>query len=122
MKKFLRGFVYAFNGLKYATGTQLNFRVHLGLTVFAVAMGFLLRISLAEWCWICLCIAMVLVIELMNTALEILTDIASPEYNEKAGHLKDISAGAVLVAAILSLVVGVLIFLPKLITLIPHVA
>jgi diacylglycerol kinase len=122
MKKFLRGFVYAFNGLKYAANSQLNFRVHIGLTVFAIGMGLFLRISAAEWCWISLCIGLVLVIELMNTALEILTDLVTPEYNEKAGHLKDISAGAVLVAAIFALVVGLIIFLPKLLAFLPYVA
>ena len=122
MRKFLRGFVYAYNGLKYAASTQLNFRVHLALTAVALIMGLVLHISLAEWCWIFLCIGLVLVIELMNTALEILTDLVSPQYNEKAGRLKDISAGAVLIAAIFALAVGIIIFLPKLINLVFHAA
>jgi len=122
MKKFIRGFGYAFKGLKYATATQLNLRVHLVATLIALFMGYALDISTSEWLWIILCIALVLIAELLNTALEFLTDLVSPDYNELAGHVKDVSAGAVLVCAIFALITGAIIFLPKLMLLINHAA
>jgi diacylglycerol kinase (ATP) len=122
MKKLIRSFGFAFKGLAYATKTQLNFRIHLVATVIAAFMGYALHISVNEWQWLLLCIAFVLVAELFNTAIEFLTDLVSPEYNELAGHVKDISAGAVTVAALFALITGIIIFLPKLLVLIHHVA
>ena len=120
MNKFIRGFGYALKGLWYACKTQLNFRVHLVCTLIAVFLGWALKISPGEWLWIVLCIGLVLLTELLNTALELLCDVISPEYNEKIGHVKDISAGAVLVTAITAIVIGAVIFLPNLLLLIHH--
>ncbi len=117
MKKLIRGFGYAFKGVSYAAGTQLNFRVHLFLTMIALALGFALHISTTEWLWIILAIALVLASELLNTAIEILTDLVSPDYNEKAGHIKDVAAASVLITAIFALADGLIIFLPKLLGL-----
>ncbi|GAA4319895.1 diacylglycerol kinase family protein [Mucilaginibacter gynuensis] len=122
MKKVIRSFGYAFKGIGYAFKTQLNFRIHSVATLIAAAMGFWLRISTAEWLWIILCIAIVLLTELLNTAIETLTDLVSPQYNEKAGHVKDVSAAAVVVSAVFALIVGMMIFLPKLCLLFCHAA
>ncbi|MFI5162593.1 MAG: diacylglycerol kinase family protein [Sphingobacteriales bacterium] len=122
MNKFVRGFGYAFKGLGHATKTQLNFRVHLVCAVVAIALGYALDISTAEWLWVSLCIGMVLLTELINTAIELLVDLVSPEYNEKAGRVKDMCAAAVLITAITALVIGAVIFLPKLIALLHHAA
>ncbi len=113
MKKLIRGFGYAFKGTGYAVRTQLNFRIHLAAMLVAIALGFYLHISTAEWCWIMACIAAVLVAELLNTAIEILVDLVSPGYNVKAGHIKDVSAAAVLITAIFAAVIGAIIFIPK---------
>ena len=113
MKKLLNGFGYAFKGLSYATSTQLNFKIHLIIAFVTVALGFYLNISTPEWCWIIACIALVLVVELLNTAIELLTDIVSPEFHVKAGYLKDVSAAAVLITAFLALIIGAIIFIPK---------
>ena len=120
MNKFIRGFAYALNGIWNAAITQLNFRVHLVCAVIAVYAGYALHISQNEWLWIILCIGLVLVAELFNTALEFLTDLVSPEYNKKAGLVKDMSAGAVLVIAICAPMIGLIIFVPKLLALIHH--
>lgn len=117
MKKLFNSFKYAFQGFSYATKTQLNFRVHLGATAMALLLGWYLHISAAEWLWTALTIALVLTAELLNTAIEILTDLVSPDWNEKAGHIKDVSAAAVTITAVLAVVVGCIIFLPKLIAL-----
>ncbi len=117
MKKLIRSFGFAFKGVAYATSSQLNFRIHLGATVLALLMGYFLQISASEWLWVALCIALVLVTEIFNTMIETLTDLVSPGYNEKAGHIKDMSAGAVVIAAIFALITGLVIFLPKLLLL-----
>ncbi|MDB5030069.1 diacylglycerol kinase family protein [Mucilaginibacter sp.] len=118
MKKLIRSFGYAFNGLGYAAKTQLNFRVHLVASILAVFMGYALHIAVNEWQWVIFCIALVLMAELFNTALEFLTDLVSPEYNKIAGYVKDVSAGAVVIAALFALITGIIIFLPKLLLLI----
>jgi diacylglycerol kinase (ATP) len=122
MKKFIRGFAFAFKGLQYAFATQLNFRVHVFVAIAAIGMGFYLHISTAEWNWINLCIAMVLLTELLNTGIETLTDLVSPGYNKLAGHVKDVSAAAVLVVAFFALVTGVIIYLPKILLLLGYAA
>jgi diacylglycerol kinase len=113
MEKLIKGLGYAFKGVAYASRTQLNFRVHLVAMLLAIGLGFYFHLSVNEWCWITVCIASVLTTELLNTAIEILVDLVSPGYNEKAGHIKDVSAAAVLITAIFAAIVGALIFIPK---------
>lgn len=122
MKKVIRSFGYAFKGIGYAYTTQLNFRIHSGATFVAVALGLFLKIAAVEWLWIALSIALVIITEMLNTALELLTDLASPEYNTKAGHVKDVSAGCVVIAAAFAVITGGIIFLPKLFLLATHAA
>jgi diacylglycerol kinase (ATP) len=122
MRKFIRGFGYALNGIWHAAATQLNFRVHLVAALVAVYAGYALHISMPEWLWIILSIGMVLVAELFNTAIEFLTDLVSPEYNKKAGLVKDMAAGAVLITALTALAIGAIIFVPKLLAFIHHAA
>lgn len=122
MRKFIRGFGFAAKGVRYAFRSQLNFRVQCLIAVVALVLGIVLHISAAEWCWISLCIGLVLSAELLNTSLEALTDLVSPGFNEKAGIVKDAAAAAVLITAFFSLVIGCIIFLPKLYALICHAA
>ena len=118
MKKFLRGFSYAFKGIAYATSTQINFRVELVCTVIVALLGYVLHISALEWVCIAICVGLVTAAEMVNSAIEVLTDLVSPEWNEKAGHVKDIASGAVLVIGIFAAIAGTIIFLPKILTLI----
>jgi diacylglycerol kinase (ATP) len=118
MKKLTRSFGYALKGVAYATKTQLNFRIHLSAMTIALLLGYWLKISKEEWLWVALSITIVLVTEIFNTMIEALTDLVSPGYNEKAGHIKDMSAGAVVITAAFALLTGCIIFLPKLLTLI----
>jgi diacylglycerol kinase (ATP) len=122
MKKLIRSFGYAFKGVAYATTSQLNFRIHLVATVLATIAGFLLHISPGEWQWVMLCVTIVLVTEIFNTMIETLVDLVSPGFNEKAGRVKDMAAGAVVIAATFALVTGLIIFLPKLLLLFNHAA
>jgi diacylglycerol kinase (ATP) len=122
IKRLILSFGYAFKGLAYATKSQLNFRIHLFAAALAVILGFVLNIAATEWLWIALSIAIVLLTELTNTGIETLTDLVSPDYNEKAGHVKDICAGAVVVAALFALITGLIIFIPKIILVFHHAA
>lgn len=122
MKKIIRSFGYAFKGLAYATKTQLNFRVHLVATVLVLLFGFALHITTGEWEWVMLAVTMVLVAELFNTTIEALTDLVSPGFNEKAGHVKDMAAAAVVITAIFALAVGLIVFVPHIMSLINHAA
>ena len=100
MNKLFRSFGFAFKGLKYALATQQNFRIHVVLAFIAAGMGYFLNINTDEWQWVILCIMLMLVAELLNTAIEALVDLVSPGYNELAGHVKDVGAAAALVVAI----------------------
>jgi diacylglycerol kinase (ATP) len=114
MKKLIRSFGYAFKGVAYATSSQLNFRIHLGATALVIIGGFLFHISTGQWQWVAISITLVLVTEIFNTMIETLVDLVSPGYNEKAGHIKDMSAGAVVIAALFAFITALIIFLPKL--------
>ena len=108
----LRSVACAVRGIGEMVRSQPNARIHAGATVSAVLLGLTLRISIAEWCWIVLAIVGVWTAEALNTALESLTDIASPGVHPVAGKAKDIAAGAVLIAAVGSAVIGLLVFGP----------
>lgn len=115
MNKFLKSFIYAFKGLAYAFKTQLNFKVHCLAALLVILLGLFVKLSAGEWVWVALAIALVLIVELLNTALEVLVDMISPQQNPKAGVIKDVAAAAVLIAAFLALTIGLFIFVPKLI-------
>jgi diacylglycerol kinase len=113
MEKFLKSFVYAFNGIVYAAKTQSSFRIELFATICVVLLGWFAGLTASEWLWISLAIALVLMLELLNTALEVFVDLVSPEQHPKAGAIKDVASAAVLVAAFFSLIVAAFIFIPK---------
>ncbi len=113
LKKRLNSFRYAFQGIGRLFRTQPNARIHLFATVTVVLAGIYFTITTVEWCLVALSIAGVLSAEAFNTAIEDLTDLASPEQHPLAGHAKDLAAGAVLLIAIGAATVGALIFLPK---------
>ncbi|TDQ07707.1 diacylglycerol kinase family protein [Pedobacter metabolipauper] len=114
MRKFLKSFGYAFSGVSYAFRTQLNFKVHTVALILACLLGWYLNLSLNEWLWITAAAGLVFIAELFNTALEVLVDLVSPSYNEKAKVIKDMAAATVLLAAILAVIIGLAIFIPKL--------
>jgi diacylglycerol kinase (ATP) len=110
----LSGFRYAGEGLQYAFSSQRNFRFHLSAAVVVMVLGFWLRIPLQSWAFLALTIGSVLVMELLNTAAETLVDLVSPEYNPLAKRVKDLMAAAVLVAALVSILVGLVTLGPPL--------
>jgi diacylglycerol kinase len=108
--KLLRSFGYAFKGLLTALSEQQNLKIHAAATVIVVLLGFYYAISAIEWCILLIMIALVIAAELINTAIENLTDLVTKEQNPLAGKVKDIAAAAVLVLSIVSVIVGILIF------------
>ena len=110
-------FRYAFRGLSSLLKNEFNVKIHLLAAIIAIAAGIIFRIVIIEWCLLILVISIVFLTELFNTALESLGDAIDMEMNERIKKAKDYSAGAVLISAILSVIVGTLIFLPKLIRL-----
>lgn len=113
----LKSFGYAICGIREFFTTQLNAYLHLTLVIAVVAVGFLLHISRVEWLAIAISCGMVLSTEAMNTAVEYLCDFVSPEHHKKIKKVKDLAAGAVMLAAIAAFAVGLLIFVPKIIAL-----
>lgn len=106
----LKSFVHAFNGIKLFFLSEHNAWVHSAAGIAAIALGLFLKIDRKEWCLLAFAIGLVLITEIGNTAVEHLTDIASPGHSEKAKWVKDMSAGAVLIAAVVALIIGAMIF------------
>ena len=113
ISRSIKSFSFAWNGLKIAFSTQVNFKIQTiaGLIVFFAA--FLLDFMVIEWIMLIFIVSIVLIAELVNTAIEIITDHLFPEYHLTAGKIKDIAAAAVLITAFTALVAGLLLFLPK---------
>ena len=116
-KKLINSFKYAFKGIGSSLKSERNMKIHFAMMALVIIAGILLNISMWEWIICFILFGLVISLEMVNTAIEIVVDMVSPEYNLKAGHVKDIAAGAVLVNAIVAFIVGLLIFLPKIIKL-----
>lgn len=111
-RKHGQSFKYAFEGIAHVTKTQANFRIHLAIAVLTIILGFILGLSSLEWLVLCATIAAVLVLEMLNTIFEELVDHLWQEEHPRAKIIKDVAAGAVLVASIGAAVIGVLLFAP----------
>ncbi len=113
LKKRVESFKYALNGLKIVFIEEHNARIHLIVSLIVIACGFIFHISTVEWIIICFAIGLVISMEIINSAIENLSDFVSPEYHKLIKKVKDLSAAAVLVCTISSVVIGILVFLPK---------
>ena len=109
----LRSVKFAVRGIATMLKTQHNAWLHAAATAVVISTGVLLKLSFGEWCWIVLAITSVWTAEALNTAFEFLTDVASPNFHPIAGQAKDVAAGAVLLAAIGAVIIGALVFWPK---------
>ncbi len=110
--KFIAGFGYAFHGLWYALRTQRNARVHIAVAILAILVSIFFHISAVEFAMIFVAITGVFVAEMFNTVIEICVDLASPTYHPLAKIAKDVAAGAVLLNAMLSVVIGLFVLGP----------
>lgn len=111
-RKLIRSFGFALNGIKQSWNEQ-NMRIHLTCAIIVIVAGFISKISLMEWLILILTIALVIAMEMVNTAIEHVVDLASPDFHPLAKSAKDVAAGAVLVLAIASVIIGAIIFIPK---------
>ncbi|HQB37596.1 MAG TPA: diacylglycerol kinase family protein [Bacteroidales bacterium] len=110
-------FRHAFSGLAAIARTEPNLKIHLGIFILVVIAGFVLNISLCSWMAILLVSGMVLTAECFNTAVEQLSDTLKPDYDPGIKKVKDIAAAGVLVSAIISVAVGLLVFIPEILQL-----
>jgi diacylglycerol kinase (ATP) len=108
----LRSVRFALRGVALMLRTQHNAWIHAAATLSVVATGLLLGVTAAEWCWLVLAIVAVWTAEALNTALELLADVASPEFHPLVEQAKDVAAGAVLISALGAVAIGVLVLGP----------
>lgn len=114
LKKRSKSALYALNGLKVLFLEEHNSRIHIAIVIVVVTAGFLLKISNTEWLVICILIALVFSLEIINSAIENICDYISPQWSEVIKKVKDLAAAAVFVSSVISVICGAIIFLPKL--------
>ncbi|WP_042224065.1 diacylglycerol kinase family protein [Oceanobacillus manasiensis] len=107
------GFKYAWNGVLSVVKTERNFRIHLLAAFIVICAGIIMQLSQVEWLFIVIAIGSVLTAECLNSAVEKMLDYLKPEIHPKAKVVKDLSAGAVLLTVLMSVVVGLIVFIPK---------
>jgi diacylglycerol kinase len=110
MKKFLRSVSFALKGIRSAIQEEPNIRIELAIAFVVICAGIYFQITNAEWLAISLVIGLVLTAEMINTAIEDLVDLVTTEWKPQAGRIKDIAAGATLIASMISITVGILVF------------
>lgn len=109
-RKFWRSFVYAAQGIRQAFRSELNMKVHAGAAVLVLLCAGLLHLPPSSWLKLLLAITLVLSAELMNTAIEAVVDLVSPDYHPLAKIAKDTAAGAVLLTAVFAVITGIFVF------------
>lgn len=113
MTRLTKSFGFAIKGIQYVFASEANIKIHLIVSLLVVICGFIFNISITEWLLCLLCMSIVIGMEMMNTAIENLVNLVSPEKNKTAGLVKDIAAGAVLITVVFSVIIGLIIFVPK---------
>ena len=116
---FIRSMKYAWDGV-IGAATERSFQIHIVAAIVVCAFGFLFNISRVDWSIILICIGMVMGMEAMNSAVERLVDFVCPQLDPRAGKIKDLSAGAVLIVSAIAAVVGIIIFWPYILTLLSY--
>jgi diacylglycerol kinase len=109
----VKSFKYAFEGLSTALKQEPNMRFHFVVGFIAIVLGFIVKLNPTEWAILTLTISIVVILELLNTTIEELVDLASPSIHPKAKIAKDVAAAAVLWSSFAAIIVGCLLFLPK---------
>ena len=117
IRKRIRSFSYAIDGMKVLFREEPNARIHLFVTFCVIVAGGLLQISAIEWVAVFFAIGLVLSLEAMNTCIENLADFVSPEKHVWIKKIKDLSAAGVLMGAISAVIIGLIVFVPKIIAL-----
>jgi len=110
MKRFIKSLSYALAGIRVAVAEQRNIQIHLTILLLVIAAGLFMDINLNEWLAVILAAAIVISTEMINTAIEKVVDLASPQIHPLAKQAKDIAAGAVLIAVCFAVIIGLLVF------------
>jgi diacylglycerol kinase len=111
--RFLKSVIYAWQGIKYCFKSEKNFQIQSVVSLITLAAGFLFKINTSEWIAVLLCIALVQGLEMVNSAIEKLSNVVTESIHPIIKLVKDIAAGAVLFVSIISFIIGCIIFLPK---------
>ena len=117
MKKIRNSFKYAIEGTWTSFKTERNMKIHIFIMILVIIAGIILKINKSEWIICIILFAIVIGSELFNTSIETIVDMVMPEKNEKAKIAKDVSAGAVLVVAIGAAIIGLVIFVPRILNI-----
>ena len=116
-KRFLNSFKFSIDGLKYAYKNEQSMLIHLIVTILGIILGLIFRISLTEWAIICLILGVTLASELINTAIEAAVDLTTLEIHPLAKIAKDCGSAATFVFSMMGTIIGLIIFIPKIISL-----
>lgn len=119
-KRLIDSFRYAISGICYTFKTERNFKIHIFATILVVLLASLFSVSRVEWLMLIIVIGMTLTLELVNTAVERVVNMLTTEYHPLAKIVKDVAAGAVFISSIISMIVGLCIFAPRLIELLTN--
>lgn len=119
-RRFINSFGYAFEGIKYAFIYEQNIIVHFLMAIVVGLTGFILKISPTQWMILIIVIGLVMALELVNSAVEAMVDLATDKYHVLAKVAKDCSSGAVLIMSFAAVLIGMIIFLPKLIEIMKY--
>ncbi len=111
-KRLAKSFKYAFKGFKKVFFEEQNFRIQIIIALFVVALGFYFRIKSFEWIILAFVIGLVMILEMVNSAVERTADILKPRIHSYTKEVKDIMAAAVMLASVISVIIGVIIFFP----------
>jgi diacylglycerol kinase len=118
--RLINSFKYALQGIKYCLLFEKNFRIQLALAGIVFLLAVIFRISSAEWLAILFCSALVLALEMVNTTIEKLSNVVTGSIHPVIKEVKDIAAGAVCIASVVSFITGCIIFIPKIQSFIKH--
>lgn len=113
LRNRIKSFDYSIQGIITFFKNEHNARIHAAAAILVIVLGWYFKLTLMEWCWITLAIGLVFISEMFNTAIEYLTDLVSPEIQPLAKKTKDVASGAVLIAALVAVFIGLFIFIPK---------
>ncbi|WP_432358546.1 diacylglycerol kinase family protein [Sporosarcina sp. UB5] len=113
MHPFFKSFHYAFKGIRHGIQTERNLRLHVLAVIVVTIAGVFTSLSATEWCIILILFGGMIALEMINSAIERTVDLITKEIHPVAGQAKDLSSGAVLIFAIISAIIGLIIFIPK---------
>ncbi len=114
VRQRLLSFKHAANGICHALGSERNLQIHCICSLLVLALACGLQLDTYDWLWLVVAVTLVWASELLNTAIETLCDVVSPELHEGIKQAKDVAAGAVLICAIGATIIGAMIFSPRL--------